>query len=112
MKKLKAGELLSYILESELQGNENHSSPITISAKSINRFKDQMRVMNIQAELRIYDFEEVQSIYPHHIKVSSTQIEIHSSQKFMVDLNSHYGNSHDCDNKKENVITIWNSIKL
>ena len=112
MKMLKAGELLSYILESELQENENYASPITISAKSINRIKDQMRVKNIQAELRIYDFEEVQSIYPHHIKVSSTQIEIHSSQKFIVDLNSHYGNGCDCDNKKENVISIWKNVKL
>lgn len=110
IKKIKAGELLSFILESELQGNVNQSS-ITISAKSINRFKNQMRIQNIQAELKIYDFEEVQSIYPHHVKVSSTQIEIHSSERFMTELNFHYSNGTDRNERKENIMNIWKRIK-
>lgn len=111
IKKIKAGELLSFILENELQGNVNHSSSITISAKSINRFRDQMRIQNIQAELKIYDFEEVQSIYPHHVKVSSTQIEIHSSERFVTELNFHYSNGTDRNERKENIMNIWKKYK-
>ena len=79
IKYIKAEDFVSI----NLKKIENKNTPLNISGKDINLFKDRLRHHGVMCDLGIKELQTISYKYPDNIKVTHTSIQIIGTESFV-----------------------------